>query len=135
MPEPRPRDHLGRPLPRDAAATDIVATVPDRDSISSTQAWDEACGYLAAGRPFHAHEVLEQRWRCCPHPERDAWRALAQWGAALTHQARGNSVGAHRLAERAHALLESCGPLPQPIDRELVMSSLREVMAATCGRH
>ncbi len=134
MPEPRPRDHLGRPLPRDAAAADIVATVPDRDSISSTQAWDEACAYLAAGRPFHAHEVFEQRWRCCPQAERDAWRALAQWGAALTHQARGNSVGARRLADRALAQLESCVAVPRPIDRERIFVSLREVMAATRGR-
>lgn len=135
MPDPRPRDHLGRPLPRDAAVTEIVPTVPDRDSISSTQAWDEACEYLAFGRPFHAHEVFEQRWRCCPQDERSAWRALAQWGAALTHLARGNPVGAHRLAVRALAMVEASGRLPAPIDRERVMSSLRDVVAATCGRH
>lgn len=128
MTQPRPRDFLGRPLPRDAAVADIVATVPDRDWISSAQAWDEACEYLAAGRPFHAHEVLEQRWRCCPREERDAWRSLAQWGAALTHRARGNEVGAHRLAVRALTLLESCERVPEPVDREHVIASLRGVV-------
>jgi predicted metal-dependent hydrolase len=94
--------------------------VPQRDEISGQQAWAEAERYLAANLPFHAHEVLEQRWRSCPFAERDAWRAAAQWGAAVTHAARGNDVGAQRLARRALATLESAEAVPSEIDVERI---------------
>lgn len=60
---------------------------------------------VAEGRPFGAHEVLEARWKACPAAERDFWQGLAQLCVALTHQARGNTVGARRLLERAEARL------------------------------
>lgn len=99
----RPRDRLGRPLPRDDPAG--FPGVTPRAEISSGEAITEARDYLARGLPFHAHEVLEMRWRCCPAEERDLWRALAQAGAAATHAARGNPIGAQRLLERARATL------------------------------
>jgi uncharacterized protein len=110
--EPRPRDALGRPLPRDAAPDLVVAGIDEAAPRTSEEAWAEAIEYLDAGRPFHAHEVFEARWRQAPRTERQAWRGLAQWGAALTHAARGNSVGAQRLAERAIRTLEEAPMLP-----------------------
>lgn len=80
--------------------------------------------YLDLGLPFHAHEVLEQRWRCCPPQERQAWRALAQWAAALTHHARGNPIGSARVADRALAGLDDCPDIPEPVDANLVRTSL-----------
>jgi hypothetical protein len=56
---------------------------------------------VAAGRPFAAHEVLEARWKGGPPQERDLWQGLAQVCVALTHAARGNEIGAQRLADRA----------------------------------
>jgi predicted metal-dependent hydrolase len=56
---------------------------------------------VAEGRPFSAHEVLEARWKAGPAEERDLWQGLAQVCVAATHAARGNAVGAERLAERA----------------------------------
>ena len=87
-----------------------------RTSLSSDEAADEALDYLAAGLPFHAHEVLEIRWRCCPTQERSLWRALAQAAAGCTHTARGNPVGAERLRERAQeGLAAYAGPTPKRI--------------------
>ena len=124
----RPRDRYGRPLAFDAPAHQIVATVPERHDISSATAWDEATSYLNQDLPYHAHEVFEQRWRCCPPGESDCWRALAQWGAALTHQARGNPKGSREVAARAIELLGGC-EIVDPIDVELVMASLKDLAA------
>ena len=106
----RPRDRLGRPLPWDTIG---FPSVPIRADISSVDAIAEARAYLVDGLPFHAHEVLEMRWRCCPDDERDLWRALAQAAAGATHAARGNPVGEQRLHERAAgAITAYAGPMP-----------------------
>ncbi len=98
----RPRDRLGRPLPWDATG---FPGVEPRDSITSAQAVAEARAYLDEGLPFHAHEVLEMRWRCCPPDERPLWRGLAQATAGATHAARGNTKGATRLIERGRTTI------------------------------
>src|SRR4051812_12596174 len=67
----RPRDGLGRPLPYGAVgeerAPEGVLRPPD-------QALAEAQHLLDAGRPFHAHEVLEDAWKSAPEEERLLWR-------------------------------------------------------------
>lgn len=126
----RPRDRLGRPLSADADPACAVPSVPDRPSITAEQAWAQAMDYLCQDLPFHAHEVLEQRWRCCPAKERSAWQGLAQWAAALTHRARGNQVGAHRVAVRALARLQE-SPCPAPVDDALVRASLHELISGS----
>jgi predicted metal-dependent hydrolase len=75
--------------------------VPDIRGLTDSDIWQLAWSLVTADRPFHAHEVCEDRWRTCPPADRAFWRALAQWGAAETHLARGNMIGARRLAERA----------------------------------
>jgi hypothetical protein len=94
----RPRDELGRPLPWGSAG---FPQVPERDHVATDLAVNEALTYLAQAHPFHAHEVLEQRWRSCPEAERTYWRAMAQAAAAATQAARVNIVGAQRLWTRA----------------------------------
>lgn len=121
----RPRDRYGRPLP-DGDLRGYPG-VPPRDVISAVQAWQDALRYIAEDLPFHAHETFEQRWRCCPEAERDAWRACAQWGAALTHRARGNAVGASALAERARSTLLGTPVVPEAIDVERILRSLGEI--------
>lgn len=64
-------------------------------------ALDEAQRLLDAGRPFHAHEVLEATWKAAPDGERELWRGLAQLAVGLTHARRGNATGARRLLLRA----------------------------------
>lgn len=126
------RDRLGRPLlDGDLAA---VPGVPERTDIDASLAWQEATAYLAQGLPFHAHEVLEQRWRCAPRAERLVWQGLAQWAAALTHEARGNATGARAVAERARRTIDagctSANVLPAGLDAdalERVRRSLDEL--------
>lgn len=104
--------------------------MPERSDISAVDAWREAVEFLDQGLPFHAHEVFEQRWKCCPEGERDAWRALAQWGAALTQRARGNEIGQRRIALRArNSLLDATtqNTVPEVIDVDRVMDSLAQL--------
>ena len=105
----RPRDRLGRPLPWDEPG---FPGVEQRDSLTAVEAVVAARGYLGRGLPFHAHEILEMRWRCCPPEERSLWRGLAQAAAGATHAARGNAVGAERLRERGRDSISAyAGPL------------------------
>ena len=119
----RPRDALGRPLPDSAEPELAVPGVPVRATLTDDEAWAEAMAYLESGRPFHAHEVFELRWRLAPEPERPAWQALAQWGAALTHEARGNPRGASAVAARALANLDASEHIPSCVDTALVRES------------
>jgi hypothetical protein len=116
------RDRYGRPLR--GSLDNAFPGIPERDEISNAEAWSIGMGYLAQDLPFHAHEVFEQRWRCCPENERLAWQAIAQWAAALTLQARGNKRGIVALAKRAQVNLEACSYVPTEIDSALVLESL-----------
>ena len=125
----RARDRYGRPLPHDGDPSRIVSGVPERDVITGEQAWTEALDYLAHDLPFHAHEVFEQRWRCAPEAERACWQALAQWGAALTHRARGNSRGAQRVGERALHGLQQAAVIPKFVDVQRVSESCADLLS------
>ncbi len=121
------RDRLGRPLRGDIGAA--FPQVPDQPEISDIEAWKQAMEYLKRDLPFHVHEVCEQRWRCAPDESKAAWRALAQWGAALTHAARGNETGARALGQRASENLTQATKIPTAIDLELVRTSLAQLSA------
>ena len=95
----RPRDALGRPLPYGAEGVEPISEEP----LSPEATLGYARELLDEGRPFAAHEALEVRWKSCPDYERELWQGLAQLCVGLTHQARGNAVGASRLVERARA--------------------------------
>jgi hypothetical protein len=99
----RPRDELGRPLPYGAAGVEPIdeTPLPPEETLAFTRR------LLDAGRPFQAHEALEVRWKSGPPEERELWQGLAQLCVGLTHHARGNSVGASRLVERAAGRLAS----------------------------
>ncbi len=119
----RPRDRLGRPLADVDPSAPAVPPVPDLTGAADDTVWATAVDLIDAGLPFHAHEVLEQRWRSADPADRTAWRALAQWAAALTHAARGNAVGAGRLAERALATLADAPAVPPCVDVDVVRGS------------
>lgn len=93
----RPRDGLGRPLPRGSQGVERVPdelVMPPRESLAEAQRMLDAC------RPFHAHEVLEGTWKAAPEHERDLWQGLAQLAVGVTHRARRNPAGAARLLRR-----------------------------------
>jgi uncharacterized protein len=93
----RPRDALGRPLPYGEVGEERA---PEGVVRPPAQALDEAQALLDAGRPFHAHEVLEDAWKSAPDDERELWRGLAQLAVGLTHALRGNATGATSLLRR-----------------------------------
>jgi hypothetical protein len=99
----RPRDALGRPLPRGMTG---VPTTPEDIVPAPAEALREAERLLAAGRPFHAHEVLEGAWKACRDDTRELWKGLAQLAVGITHLRRGNGAGAVRLLTRAADRIE-----------------------------
>jgi uncharacterized protein len=76
------------------------------------EALAEAQRLLDAGRPFHAHEVLEDAWKSAPEAERQLWRGLAQLAVGLTHAARGNDRGAATLLDRGAGNIEGYAAEP-----------------------
>jgi len=108
----RPRDSLGRPLPRSAADQ---SPTTDEPALPPGQALATAQDLLDTGRPFHAHEVLEAAWKAAPAPERDLWQGLAQIAVGLTHALRGNARGAAALLRRGSDRLDGY-PSPGPHD-------------------
>jgi uncharacterized protein len=95
----RPRDALGRPLDRGRSVED-EPRVPDDLALGGADAAALADQLLRAGRPFHAHEVLEASWKLGPPHERDLWQGLAQIAVGLTHAYRDNARGAAALLRR-----------------------------------
>jgi hypothetical protein len=103
----RPRDGLGRPLPRGAVGEERV---PDDLLLPPDEALALAQEMLDDGRPFHAHEVLEASWKAAPPEERDFWQGLAQLAVGLTHARRGNAAGAVTLLRRGAARIRGYAP-------------------------
>ena len=104
MAEGRYRDRLGRLVQgtaddADDHGVDVDAPRTGHDALAV------ADDLLARGFPFAAHEVLESRWKNSPQDERGFWQGATQVCVAITHQQRGNAVGADRLRRRAHAHL------------------------------
>jgi uncharacterized protein len=123
----RPRDALGRPLPRGAEGEERA---PEGVLRTPEQALTEAQQLLDAGRPFHAHEVLEDAWKSAPEAERQLWRGLAQLAVGLTHVARGNGRGGARLLERgAGTIAGYAGAPPHGIDVDGLVAWARALAA------
>ncbi len=110
----RPRDALGRPLPYGEPGEERA---PEGVVRPPALALAEAQALLDAGRPFHAHEVLEDAWKSAPDAERQLWRGLAQLAVGLTHALRGNARGASALLERGAGNIAPYASVPpQGID-------------------
>lgn len=122
----RPRDGLGRPLPRSAPeerpTAETTDRVPDDLDIGPDEAVALARSLLSEGRPFHAHEVFEAMWKSGPAAERELWQGLAQLAVGLTHARRGNATGAVTLLRRGASRLRgyaATAPDPRPYGVDL----------------
>jgi hypothetical protein len=123
----RPRDALGRPLPWGAAGQPQADDRPRPPAEALALAQE----LIDAGRPFHAHEVLEAAWKAAPPAERDLWQGLAQIAVGLTHALRGNGRGSMTLLRRgADRLAGYPAPGPHGID----VAGLRLSCAELAGR-
>ena len=121
----RPRDELGRPLPRTAA--DGAAPVPDDLVVTPAEAAVLGGSLLAEGRPFHAHEVFEAAWKSAPDEDREFWRGLAQIAVGLTHARRGNARGAVTLLRRGAAGVRGYAGDTPGIDPGFVAASADDI--------
>ncbi|MEO6793922.1 MAG: DUF309 domain-containing protein [Mycobacterium sp.] len=111
----RPRDRLGRPLPRGSQGG--VEGVPDDLALPPAQTLAYAQLLLDDGLAFNAHEVLEAAWKHGPEAERELWQGLAQLAVGVTHVQRGNVTGAVSLLRRgAERLAGVSAPPPYGID-------------------
>jgi hypothetical protein len=123
----RPRDALGRPLPRGAAGDEGI---PDDLVLPPAQSLQLAQELLDSERPFHAHEVLEASWKSAPAAERDLWQGLAQIAVGLTHARRGNARGAAALLRRgADRVAGYADAPPHGIDAAGICRAAREMAA------
>ena len=122
----RPRDALGRPLPYGAVGEERA---PEGVVRPPAQALAEAQSLLDAGRPFHAHEVLEDAWKSAPEDERELWRGLAQLAVGLTHALRGNARGAATLLERGAGNIDGYRAEPYGIDVPGLVGWARQLAA------
>ena len=110
----RPRDALGRPLPR---GRNGVPPVPNDLELPPAETLAYAQDLLDRGLAFNAHEVLEAAWKNGPDVERMLWQGLAQLAVGITHVQRGNLKGALTLLRRASArLAHDDRPAPYGID-------------------
>ena len=123
----RPRDPLGRPLPR---GSDGVDRIPDDLDLPPAESLDYAQELLDRGLAFNAHEVLEAAWKNGPDGERTLWQSLAQLAVGITHVQRGNAKGACALLDRAAAGLSASGrPAPHGIDAAGLVAYCAELIA------
>ena len=67
----RPRDALGRPLPR---GSEGVPRLPDDLDLRPPRSLRYAQDLLDRGLAFNAHEVLEAAWKNGPEKERMLWQ-------------------------------------------------------------
>jgi uncharacterized protein len=121
----RPRDALGRPLPRGAPGDERI---PEDLVLPPSDALELAQDLLDSGRPFHAHEVLEASWKAAPAAERDLWQGLAQIAVGLTHARRGNARGAVALLRRGGQRVSGyTGAAPHGIDAAAVCQAASDL--------
>jgi len=92
----RPRDQLGRPLPRHADGTYVEEELPD-DPERLLRIGVE---HFNAERFFQAHEAWETAWHPSPEAERDFWQGITQIAVGFTHLLRGNAMGSVTLLRR-----------------------------------
>jgi uncharacterized protein len=112
----RPRDALGRPLPRGSQG---IAPIPDDLKLPPAETLGYAQELLDRGLAFNAHEVLEAAWKNGPHNERMLWQGLTQLAVGITHIQRGNVNGAITLLRRASTRLAQVDrPAPYAVDAD-----------------
>ena len=95
----RPRDALGRPLPRGSQG---VPRIPDDLDLPPEESLRYAQDLLDRGLAFNAHEVLEAAWKNGPDARADAVARSGAAGCRLhsrparKHQRRVRAAGPRR---------------------------------------
>jgi hypothetical protein len=128
----RPRDDLGRPLPRDTSqragqtGEPTGELHPSSDRPTPLGTLHDGQALLDSGQPFAAHEVFEAMWKASTGEQRALWRGLAQLAVGITHARRGNATGARSLLARADdTLAPLSGQAPYDVDVDVVRAWAR----------
>jgi uncharacterized protein len=103
----RPRDELGRPLPRGSAN---LLSLEDYDSLSVEENHRLGMEHFDAERFFPAHEAWETSWKQSKgSPDAEFFKGLSQLGAGYVHLLRGNPHGAFTLLRRGAGRIRAYG--------------------------
>ena len=114
----RPRDELGRPLPRSA---ENRLHLEDFDSLSVEENHRLGRDHFNEGRFFPAHEAWETAWKQSKGtPDEEFFKGLSQLGAGYVHFRRGNPHGTFTLLRRAVRRIAPYGPRHWGLDVESV---------------
>jgi predicted metal-dependent hydrolase len=122
----RPRDALGRPLPRGAENTFVEEQLPD-DPMELLRIGIE---HFNAGRFFQAHEAWETAWHPAPEDERDFWQGMTQIAVGFTHYQRGNPKGAVTLLQRGARKIATYGDTYKGVPVAALAAAARKAAAA-----
>lgn len=130
----RPRDGLGRPLPRGATGVPRDTEGVEGGVRTPEQTIRVAQQLLDDRMPFHAHEVFEDAWKAASPSERELWRGLAQLAVGLTHALRGNPRGADALLRRGAGNIAAFAPAaPYGLDVGGLLEWAQSAAAAVQG--
>ncbi|HEX2031501.1 MAG TPA: DUF309 domain-containing protein [Actinomycetota bacterium] len=117
----RPRDELGRPLPRGA---DNRLQLEDFDALPLEENHRLGRAHFNGGRFFPAHEAWETAWKQAKGtPEEEFFKGLSQLGAGYVHWRRGNPHGARTLLRRGVSRIRAFGPAHRGVDVEAVVEA------------
>jgi hypothetical protein len=98
--------------------------------MADTLAIAEALELVRDGRGFDAHELLEDRWRAAPEPERDLYQGLVHVAVATYQESRGNEVGRTRQLEKAIRRLTPYAPTYEGVEIDVLLAWCRASLAA-----
>ncbi len=127
----RPRDELGRPLPRHEPDR---LPLPDFDRLSFAENNRLAMLYFAGAQYFAAHEAWETCWKQSgDSPDAVGFKGLAQLAAGYVHLQRGNPHGAGVLLRRALGRLGGCAPDWQGLDLAGMIAGAKQAIAHLPG--
>jgi len=122
----RPRDELGRPLPRGAENAMVEEELPeDPDRLL-----DIGIEHFNARRFFQAHETWETAWHPSPDDEREFWQGMTQVAVGFTHYQRGNPTGSVTLLQRGARKIAAYGDVYKGVQVAALADAARKAAAA-----
>ena len=120
----RPRDELGRPLPKGSANR---LQLEDFEALSLAENQRLAVRYFDEGQFFGAHEAWETCWNQTKgSADVDFYKGLSQLGAGYTHVRRGNARGAAALLRRGLGRIATYGARHHGIDVATLVAAASE---------
>jgi uncharacterized protein len=122
----RPRDALGRPLPRGAVNAMEEEVLPD----DPERLLDIGIEHFNARRFFQAHETWETAWHASPQDERDFWQGMTQVAVGFTHYQRENPKGSATLLQRGARKIASYGEVYKGVPVAALAAAARKAAAA-----